>query len=99
MSLFEKAIQEMVAAEVEKLTGKKKKMTPFQSRESHKWDKEEEELLIRRVSVFLDSAALAHRRKRGGITTRLNKLLKEGRLCGLRSGSSSGLGVSSRRAF
>lgn len=55
------------------------------SREQFKWSKKEEKVLIQRVSNFLDHCALAHRRTRGGITARLNKLLKANRLCELRN--------------
>lgn len=89
MSLFEEAIMDMVRAAIKKeVGGTEKGMRPW-NRENAKWEKGEEELLIQRVSLFIDHCALAHRRKRGGIIARLNKLLKEQRLCGLRSGSTT----------
>jgi hypothetical protein len=89
MTKVEQLLAAVVETMVEEVVDKKLKTTEKGSRpwnrENAKWDKQEEEVLIQRVSVFLDSAALAHRRTRGGIMSRLNKLMKEGRLCGLRT--------------
>ena len=62
------------------------------NRVNQKWEDVEEEILIQRVSIFLDHCALAHKRNRGGIIARLNKLMKENKLCKLKSASpTSGL--------
>lgn len=91
MNIF-KAFQRELESEVEKLVERllnDERVTERQShswnRKNSKWSTHEETFLIDEVNVFIDTLALRHRRSRGGIVARLNKLLGEGRLCGLSS--------------
>ena len=89
MSLLDRAIEEMVKTTVKEELAKPRHKTTEKgdrpwNRENAKWEPGEEEILVQRVSIFIDNCALAHRRKRGGILARLNKLIASQKLCGLR---------------
>ncbi|MHA2047291.1 MAG: hypothetical protein ACW99G_21075 [Candidatus Thorarchaeota archaeon] len=81
MSLFDTAIQDMVRREVKKQQSGSDRVF---SRANHKWERDEEEFLIREVRQAIDEIAIRHRRSFNSIKERLSLLIKGDKLCGLR---------------
>ena len=81
---MEKRLRQIVQEETAKSKRKEPEDSHFGSREGHVWTKAEEDILIHEVRAFIDSTAVTHRRAFGGILARLNKLIADERLGGLR---------------